>query len=137
MQNIAFSVLVFLISFNIFCMHINNNIGHIDMLILARLVLENGYEQVRQDINRRQIVKNPYCISHRCFNNDFSALSDQVFEKIFLGTNNQDLDICTKYKRIKNSEDVIVTANFYDKKTLLAALEFINKVLQTIDKDRA
>ena len=144
---------------NITCME-NNNIGTIDTLMIARSMLQQGYQAIKHTINNHQFtiekftdstpseyisINNPYYITHHCQRYENSALSDQVFEMINkIAIHNKDLPIknslnqsphavdeCTQYK-IKNSDEVIVTAAFYNKKALMKTLNRVHKYMQQI-----
>jgi hypothetical protein len=138
-------------STNTLCMENNSTIGTIDTLMLARSVFQQGHKNIKRDIDTHQfnvqrwtdttpsrcvLAINPYCITHYCLKYENSALSDQVFYRIAqINTQqmplkiknkhnqyNNALDECTRYVPIKNSDEVEVTAAFYDKKDLIKTL---------------
>lgn len=128
-------------------------IGTIDTLMLARSVFQQGYTNIEDTINKHQFIAtrqinnrniratNPYYIKYYCSRNENSALADQVFDRIdkintqqmTLTINNKfnqrpnALDECTRWRKTKNSDEVKVTAAFYDKKYLLATLNKLPK----------
>jgi hypothetical protein len=126
----------------------NKNIGTIDTLMIARSLLQQGYTAIKNNINNHQFkigklsestpseyvfLDNPYCITHHCQRYENSALSDQVFEKIKnpLNSHSNAIDKCTQYT-MQSSNEAIVTATFYDKKSLKETLKRIHHYTQQI-----
>ena len=138
------------------CMENNDHIGCIDTLMLFRSILNQGYKTIQQDIKdhpfnvsqwsnitpHRYITRlNPYCITHRCKENDDSALSDQVFDRIYkkvsaqitieiknpFNSHSNAIDHCTIWEPITNSTDVYAIATFYHKAALVKTLKRLHK----------
>jgi hypothetical protein len=135
----------------------NANIGHIDTLMLARTVAEDGYEPTKQKIDAHEFEKgfvferrppiygkkpNPYIIQHRCVNNDGSELSKAVFDMIEMTEGEESglivenplnqtcpkaISQCTTWEKIQNSKDVYAISRFHNKVALLAVLPTFRK----------
>ena|ERR1700733_11216350 len=145
MQKISFlSIIVTgtILSLNInsHCME-NDKFGPIDKLMISRAVQEKGYHNLRQAIENHEFDKliyghhNPFCIIHRCVKNDESPLSTRVFHmkniaetetvqiENALNKHHTAIDEHTRWAAIKDgSKDVLATARFHNKITLLKVL---------------
>jgi hypothetical protein len=132
----------------------NAHIGHIDMLMLARTIAQDGYEPTYKKIDAHEFEEdfddenmplmykksNPYRLKHHCSEGDGSELSVAVFDRIreiylfdleFKCENLRNksyyaLDHCTKWKEGKNST-IDLTARFRNKVVLLSRLQKLRK----------
>jgi len=133
------------------CSEHNNHIGQIDKLMIARSITEKGLATFEREIHSHQFTitvveetfppqyftkPNPFCIMHFCIEKDGSQLSDNVFYKIRqkteldkhlkihnpLNRHANSIDQCTIWGPIIGSKNVYARATFYDKPTLVAAL---------------
>jgi hypothetical protein len=128
----------------------NAHIGHIDMLMLARTVAQDGYESTYKKIDAHEFETDfddedmpllhkqslPYKIKHCCALEDGSQLSIAVFDKIkelyvfdlefecknLLNKSDYALDHCTKWKEGRNPAEVNLTARFRNKAVFLSRL---------------
>ena len=126
----------------------NAHIGHIDMLMLARTVTQDGYESTYKKIDAHEFEQDcddenaplmykesiPYIIKHCCNEGDGSQLSIAVFDKIkeiylfdlefecknVLNKSDYALDHCTKWEQGKTSTEINLTARFRNKAVLLS-----------------
>jgi hypothetical protein len=135
----------------------NKNIDTIDTLMIAQALSQNGYKIVRAGIRNHRfiipkstsskpsryiMVPNPYSITYRCSRDDNSILSKQIFnkidtinsQKIIFEIKNQhneyskNIDKCTQWEPIKNSNNIEVTTTFHNKKELVTTLNTLHKM---------
>jgi len=125
----------------------NKKIGSMDTLMIAHALVKNGYKPIRADIRNHRFkisrstdtapshiitMPNPYRIRCYCSRDDNSVLSKRIFNKIDLEIKNQHNEHNTsdeymQWKQIKNSNSIIITTFFYDKKELIKVLNALNK----------
>lgn len=126
-------------------------------LLKQRSTLQRGYKAIKKDINKHEFklkewtsgtyicIDNPYCITHNCSKDDNSALSDQVFERINkiktqeitvkvnnpLNQHPNAIDEYSYWVPTNDSNTIIITSLFYNKKILIKDL---NNVFTILDK---